>query len=98
MGYFWTVCNDKGEEILKHLVGCKICNNVYKYSNNGTSNLTKHKCFVMAKKEINPKYIEVSQEQKKVCTEIITEWVTTGCRPYSMVQDHSIQKYTEFIL
>lgn len=62
---FGPLINDKGEEILTHLVGCKTCNNVYKYSKNGTSNLTKHKCFVMAKKEINPKYVEVSQEQKK---------------------------------
>lgn len=95
---FGPLINDKGEEILTHLVGCKTCNNVYKYSKNGTSNLTKHKCFVMAKKEINPKYVEVSQEQKKVCTEILTEWVTTSCRPYSMVQDPGLQKYTEFVL
>lgn len=77
------------------IVACKCCNTAYKFSS--TSILVKHKCY----KELTPvcnHKVDVDQQTKARVVEAVTQWTIKNCRPFKMVADEGLVKYTELIL
>ena len=90
----WCIKDENDIELINFVV-CKICKNVYKYNKNSMSNLNKHKCYELIKKnEKGNELIEQTQEAKKACTDAITEWVLGDIRPYTLVNDSELREYS----
>ena len=94
---FGPIFNDENKEIA-NFVACKMCYCVYKYNKNALSNLVNHKCYIEAKNENTGIEIDVNQETKKKCTEVLTEWVVGDIRPYALVQDRGLMEFSKLML
>lgn len=62
---FGKVSDETAQEIPK-IVACRKCLNIYKYNERSTSNLVKHKCFLMTETR-GPKVLVDEDTQKKGC-------------------------------
>lgn len=89
---------DENDVELDNFVACKFCKNVYAYNKNGSSNLNKHKCYELLKNEKTNNLIEPTQDAKKACTDVMTEWVLGDIRPYSIAKDNGLQAYSKLML
>lgn len=95
---FAGILNENGEEV-ETLVTCKKCKNIFKLNKKSTTNLLKHKCYVLftAKKTYTPP-VEVDEKTKKKGICILTEWVVENCRPFKMIGDSGLKKYASFLI
>lgn len=83
----------------KDLVVCNTCKNVYKFEKS-TSNLVKHKCYVIAnnsRKVCQPE-INVDFETKKKCIKLATEWIIKNGRSFNIIADPGLKNLAKFFI
>ncbi|KAH8266532.1 hypothetical protein KR026_001455, partial [Drosophila bipectinata] len=79
-------------------VVCNICKNIYKFEKS-TSNLVKHKCYIMAnsRKRSHP-VVDVPTDTKKKCTNPATEWTIKNGRPFNLISDSGLKTLAQFFI
>lgn len=93
---FSKFCDANGDEIAG-MIACKTCYSSYRFAGS-TSNLVKHKCYVLHNSSRNIEYIEVNTETKKQCVQVVSEWVVKNCRSFKIVEDSGLKKFARFLL
>lgn len=87
------------ETIIKEYVVCRMCKKVYKYNSRSTSNLLKHKCYIInnVRNESQP----TAPVTKKTKTEAIskaTMWIVEDCRPFTTIEGSGFKKLAEHLI
>lgn len=78
------------------VVICDKCNNILKYNGKQTSNLIRHKCYVLQNCNVAVK--KVSNVDKENFLVSCSEWVVEDCRPFSIVDGDDFKKLVQSIL
>lgn len=96
---FGSIKNENGDEI-QNLVACKNCFSVHKFNSKSTSNLVKHKCYILKKIKTDNKIekTEVDVEDKKKSVLLVTEWTIENCRPFNIIRDCGLRNFVEFLI
>lgn len=92
------ILDENGKEI-ESVVTCKKCNNIFKLNKKSTSNLLKHKCYILSasRKNCDPA-VEVDEQTKKKCVCVMTEWTVENCRSFKMIEDSGLKKFASFLI
>lgn len=94
---FGVLEDSNGQEI-SGVVGCRKCFNIYKFGKS-TSNLVRHKCYVIAYVKHNDiNEVDVDLETKKKCTKAMAEWTVLNCRPFSISDDAGFKNIARFFI
>lgn len=91
---------DSNGEIMKTVLQCTRCKNLYKANARCTSNLLRHHCYKKyqaAKKEQIVK-VQPTNDLKNKCMELVVQWVVGNCRPSNIVNDEGLYKFAEFLI
>lgn len=91
------IIKNEEHEAIPNLVSCRSCLNVYKYNNRSTSNLVKHKCYILeSSSQASVDKFQVDPESKRKMVGIFTLWCAVNTRPYSIVEDSWLKELIEF--
>lgn len=96
-GTFSRIVDEAGIEN-PDVVVCNTCKNVYKFDKS-TSNLVKHKCYLMAntRKRSHPE-VDADVESKKMCIKFATEWTIKNGRSFNIIADSGLKNMAQFFI
>lgn len=92
---FGQIENDEGR-LIDGVVICEKCNHILKYNGKQTSNLIRHKCYVVRNSNVALK--KVSNADKECFLLACSQWVVQDCRPFSIVDGEGFKKVVESLL
>lgn len=95
----WTlfdlIVKDDGS-IAEGYVNCRVCKKFLKYNGKSTSNLNRHKCYMLAVIAADQK--KVNEEHRNEAIDACTLWLLQDCLPCNIIQEKGFRKMLQFFI